>query len=46
MVDRVTDRYYSRVTRYGTSGFLKAKLEHGPEQRGAQGESDRGVASA
>jgi len=28
MVDRVTDRYYSRVTRYGTSGFLKAKLEH------------------
>jgi len=27
MVDRVTERYYSRVTRYGTSGFLKAKLE-------------------
>jgi propionate CoA-transferase len=28
MVDRLTERYYGRVTRYGTSGFLKARLEH------------------
>jgi len=28
MVDRVSRRYYGRVTRYGTSSFLKAKLEH------------------
>ena len=27
MVMRLTDRFYSRVTRYGTGGFLKAKLE-------------------
>ncbi|MFM9880913.1 MAG: acyl CoA:acetate/3-ketoacid CoA transferase [Burkholderiaceae bacterium] len=27
MVTRLTQRYYSRVTRYGTGGFLKAKLE-------------------
>ena len=27
MVQRLTERYYSRVTRYGTGGFLKAKLE-------------------
>jgi propionate CoA-transferase len=27
MVTRLTDRFYSRVTRYGTGGFLKAKLE-------------------
>ena len=27
MVTRLTDRFYSRVTRYGTSGFLKAKLD-------------------
>ncbi len=27
MVTRLTDRFYSRVTRYGTHGFLKAKLE-------------------
>lgn len=27
MVRRLTDRYYSRVTRYGTGGFLKARLE-------------------
>ncbi|MDO8778218.1 MAG: acyl CoA:acetate/3-ketoacid CoA transferase [Burkholderiaceae bacterium] len=27
MVQRLTQRYYSRVTRYGTGGFLKAKLE-------------------
>jgi propionate CoA-transferase len=27
MVDRLTARYYSAVTRYGTGGFLKAKLE-------------------
>ena len=27
MVKRLTERYYSRVTRYGTGGFLKARLE-------------------
>ena len=27
MVERLTRRYYSRVTRYGTGGFLKAKLD-------------------
>jgi propionate CoA-transferase len=27
MVDRLTDRYYGRVTRYAASGFLKARLE-------------------
>jgi propionate CoA-transferase len=27
MVNRVTERFYSRVTRYGTGGFLKARLE-------------------
>ena len=27
MVERLTRRYYSRVTRYGTVGFLKAKLD-------------------
>jgi propionate CoA-transferase len=27
MVKRLTERFYSRVTRYGTGGFLKAKLE-------------------
>ena len=27
MVLRLTKRFYSRVTRYGTGGFLKAKLE-------------------
>lgn len=27
MVQRLSTRYYSRVTRYGTGGFLKAKLE-------------------
>jgi propionate CoA-transferase len=27
MVERLTDRFYSAVTRYGTGGFLKAKLE-------------------
>jgi propionate CoA-transferase len=27
MVERLTQRYYSAVTRYGTRGFLKAKLE-------------------
>jgi len=26
-VTRLADRYYSRVTRYGTGGFLKARLE-------------------
>jgi propionate CoA-transferase len=28
MVDRLTERYYRRVTRYAASGFLKARLEH------------------
>jgi propionate CoA-transferase len=27
MVERLTKRFYSAVTRYGTGGFLKAKLE-------------------
>jgi propionate CoA-transferase len=27
MVTRLTERFYTRVTRYGTGGFLKAKLE-------------------
>jgi len=27
MVNRLSDRFYSRVTRYGTGGFLKARLE-------------------
>ena len=27
MVERLTGRYYSAVTRYGTGGFLKARLE-------------------
>jgi propionate CoA-transferase len=27
MVQRLTKRYYTAVTRYGTVGFLKAKLE-------------------
>ena len=27
MVQRLSERYYSRVTRYGAVGFLKAKLE-------------------
>jgi propionate CoA-transferase len=27
MVTRLTDRFYSRVTRYGTGGFLKARLD-------------------
>jgi propionate CoA-transferase len=30
MVDRLTERYYRRVTRYAASGFMKARLEHGP----------------
>lgn len=29
MVKRLTVRFYSRVTRYGTGGFLKARLEAG-----------------
>ncbi|HUG24560.1 acyl CoA:acetate/3-ketoacid CoA transferase [Piscinibacter sp.] len=28
MVQRLTDRYYERVTRYAASGFVKAKLEN------------------
>jgi propionate CoA-transferase len=28
MVDRLSRRYYGRVTRYAASGFLKARLEH------------------
>ena len=31
MVERLTQRYYSRVTRYGSAGFLKAKLEGRPQ---------------
>jgi len=27
MVERLTQRYYSAVTRYGHGGFLKARLE-------------------
>jgi propionate CoA-transferase len=27
MVQRLTQRYYERVTRYAASGFLKARLE-------------------
>jgi len=27
MVQRLTDRYYAKVTRYAASGFLKARLE-------------------
>lgn len=27
MVQRLTNRYYSRVTRYGTGGFLKSRLD-------------------
>jgi hypothetical protein len=27
MVKRLTARFYSRVTRYGTGGFLKARLD-------------------
>ena len=30
MVERLTQRYYGRVTRYAASGFLKARLEHKP----------------
>ncbi len=29
MVTRLTDRFYGSVTRYGTGGFLKARLEAG-----------------
>jgi hypothetical protein len=30
MVQQLRRRFYSRVTRYGTGGFLKARLEaHG-----------------
>lgn len=29
MVQRLTTRFYSRVTRYGTGGFLKARLDAG-----------------
>ena len=28
MVDRLSERFYGRVTRYAASGFLKARLEH------------------
>ncbi|HEY5580030.1 MAG TPA: hypothetical protein VIK56_02540 [Rhodoferax sp.] len=27
MVKRLTARFYSRVTRYGTGGFLKARID-------------------
>jgi len=30
MVTRLTQRFYSRVTRYGTGGFLKARLDGRP----------------
>ncbi len=30
MVTRLTERFYARVTRYGTGGFLKARLEGRP----------------
>jgi propionate CoA-transferase len=30
MVTRLTQRVYSRVTRYGTGGFLKARLDGRP----------------
>lgn len=30
MVERLTQRYYSRVTRYGSGGFLKARLDGRP----------------
>jgi propionate CoA-transferase len=29
MARRLSERFYSRVTRYGTGGFLKARLESG-----------------
>jgi len=29
MVKRLTTRFYSRVTRYGSGGFLKARLDAG-----------------
>ena len=45
MVDRLTDRYYDRVTRYAASGFLKARLEHKPRARRAAGRSLRQVNS-
>jgi propionate CoA-transferase len=32
MVKRLTARFYSRVTRYGTGGFLKARLEAASRQ--------------
>ena len=33
MVDRVSERFYRRVTRYAASGFLKARLEHRAEAK-------------
>jgi propionate CoA-transferase len=33
MAQRLTARYYSRVTRYGTGGFLKARLDAGATSR-------------
>jgi propionate CoA-transferase len=36
MVTRLSERFYSRVTRYGAGGFLKARLEgRGPGQESA-----------
>ncbi|MBP9906063.1 MAG: acyl CoA:acetate/3-ketoacid CoA transferase [Rhodoferax sp.] len=34
MVGRLKQRYYSRVTRYGTGGFLKARLESSGKSAG------------
>ena len=34
MVGRLKQRYYSRVTRYGTGGFLKARLESSGQSAG------------
>ena len=37
MVQQLKRRFYSRVTRYGTGGFLKARLEaRGPEGNGSK----------
>ncbi|GAB4214806.1 MAG: acyl CoA:acetate/3-ketoacid CoA transferase [Rhodoferax sp.] len=37
MVQRLQSRYYRRVTRYGTVGFLKARLQSHPLRDGALG---------
>ena len=40
MVKALIERYYSRVTRYTTSGFLRMKLGERSAQRGVA-EADR-----